>query len=143
MFRYQDDNIILKTILKVLIPFVFILGGYVLVNGHLSPGGGFSGGTVLAAGLIMYDIAYGGVQIKKFFNFTTFRYISVIALALYGLLKGLSFMVGAAGGSLGIPVGTPGSIFSGGLIPILNIAVGLVVMATIYLIFDLFSKGDI
>lgn len=142
MFRYKDDNIILRVILKLLIPFVFILGAYLLFNGHLSPGGGFSGGTVLAAGLIMYSIAFGREATFHFFSFNVFKYISVIALCIYGVLKGLSFSVGAAGGSLGIPLGTPGSIFSAGFIPILNIAVGLVVMATIYYLYDFFMGGD-
>lgn len=142
MFHYKDENVILKTVMKALIPFAFLLGFYILINGHLSPGGGFSGGTVLGAGLIMHNLAFGQKKTDKFFNFKVFTAITVVGLGLYAILKGASFSVGAAGGSLNIPLGTPGTIFSAGLIPVLNIAVGLVVMSSIYLFFVLFMKGD-
>jgi multicomponent Na+:H+ antiporter subunit B len=52
-------------------------------------------------------------------------------------------MVGAAGGSTGIPLGTPGDILSAGLILPLSIAVGIVVACTIYCFYSLFSEGEV
>ena len=42
-----------------MIPFIFLFAIYVLLNGETSPGGGFSGGTILGAGLILFSAAFG------------------------------------------------------------------------------------
>ena len=44
---------------KFLIPVILVFGIYILLNGHLSPGGGFSGGAILAAGLMLFAMVWG------------------------------------------------------------------------------------
>lgn len=143
MKKIIGDDEILKVIVEILFPFIMILGIYVVFNGHLSPGGGFSGGTILGAGFILYTTAFGSERLKKFLNFRIFTILTSSALIFYALLKGYSFMTGASGISSGIPLGTPGSILSGGGILPLNIAIGIVVACTIYGIYSLFTRGEI
>ena len=139
----STQSTILKTIVSRITPFVMIYGIYVILNGHLSPGGGFSGGTILGAGLVLCSVAYGKEKVRTFFTFQTFKVLCAIALAFYTLIKAWAFIMGATGGTTGIPMGTPGNILSAGLIVPLNISIGVVVACTIYCFYALFSEGEV
>ena len=143
--RYFEprNDVVLQTAARILTPLILMFGCYIVLNGHLSPGGGFSGGAVMGAGLILYLAAFGFAQTERFFTYRTFRAVSVSALTFYALSKAWSFFTGANGLPSFIGPGTPGRIFSAGLIPYLNIAVGLVVCCTMYAFFTLFRKGDL
>lgn len=139
---YKNKPFLFKAVVGPITPFIMIYGIYILFNGHLSPGGSFSGGTILGAGLVLCSITYGKAHMSKFLSFKTTAIVSSVALAFYALIKGYAFMVGASGNSTGIPLGTPGNIISGGLILPLTISVGLVVACTIYNFYELFSDSD-
>ena len=139
---YEPKNdVILQTITKVLVPIIFIFGIYVILNGHLSPGGGFSGGAIIGAGLILYLNAFGFQKIERFFTEKTYKWVSFGSLTFYCLAKSYSFYTGAHHLESGIPLGKAGAIISSGLILPLNICVGLVVACTMYAFFALFRKG--
>lgn len=141
-FDHEQDQILRITSL-FLVPPIFLLGIYIILNGHLSPGGGFSGGAVMGAGLILYACAFGFKKIRAFFTLKIFHLIIVSALLFYALAKGYSFYTGANHIPSGIPLGIPGNILSGGLILPLNIAVGLIVACTIYGIYAMYSRGGL
>ena len=128
---------------QLLVPLLIVFGAYILLNGHLSPGGGFSGGAVLGAGMILYLCAFGFKRSERFLTFRTFRAVTTAALVFYALSKGYVFFTGANGLANGITAGKFGAILSGGLMMPLNIAVGLVVACTMYALFTLFRKGDL
>ncbi len=132
---------VLRSSAWLLVPVILLFGCYIIFNGHLSPGGGFSGGAVLGAGLMLYLNAFGPRRASPL-SFRTMRTVSAGALLFYALFKAWSFYAGANGLETGIPAGDPGSIFSGGLILPLNIAVGLVVCCTMYTFFTLFQGRD-
>ena len=136
-----DHDLVLQGGARLLLPLILIFGIYILLNGHLSPGGGFSGGAVLGAGLILYQNAFGYGRIGKFFTYRTFRAVSVCALLFYALAKGYHFLTGANHIPGGIPQGTAGAILSGGLLLPLNIAVGCVVTCTMYCLYTMFRRG--
>lgn len=139
---YEPKNdIILQKTSCILVPLILIFGIYIVLNGHLSPGGGFSGGAVLGAGLILYLNAFGFQKTEQFFTEKVFRRVTLGALTFYCLAKSYSFFTGANHLSSGIPLGTPGNIISSGLILPLNICVGLVVACTMYAFYTLFRKG--
>lgn len=138
-FEPKDDSILQK-ITFVLFPIIVIYGIYVVLNGHLSPGGGFSGGAIIGAGLILYLNAYGTEKTRRFFTEKTYKYISFGALTFYCLAKSYSFYTGAHHLESGIPLGIPGAIISSGLILPLNICVGMVVACTMYAFYTLFRK---
>ncbi len=143
--RYYEpkDDRILQASAMILTPVVLLFGIYIILNGHLSPGGGFSGGAIISAGLILYLNAFGFKKAGRFFTYKTFMWVSFSALMFYGLAKTYSFYYGANGLESGIPLGTPGAILSSGLIMPLNIAVGMVVACTMYIFYALFRKGGL
>lgn len=143
IFDEREKKSILQIGGKVLTPLVILYGIYVILNGHLSPGGGFSGGSIIGAGLILYSAAYGQNKMKTFFTFRTFTAISVGGLLTYCACKSYSFFTGANHVGFEIPKGIPGAILSAGFILPLNICVGLIVACTMYGFYALFTKGDI
>ena len=139
---YEPKNdVILQTVAKILVPPIMIFGIYIILAGHLGPGGGFSGGAVIGAGLILYLNAFGFAKTEKFFTAKTYKRMSFCALACYSLAKSYSFFTGANHIESIIPLGTPGAILSSGLILILNICVGIVVAGTMYTFYVMFRKG--
>lgn len=142
--HYEPKNDrILQGSAMVLTPIILLFGIYVLFNGHLGPGGGFSGGAILSSGLILYLNAFGFQKAGRFFTYKIFMWVSFFSLGFYGVAKAYSFYMGANGLNSGIPLGTPGAILSSGLIMPLNIAVGLVVACTMYIFYALFRKGGL
>ena len=140
---YEPKNdVILQTAARALVPPIIIFGIYVILGGHLGPGGGFSGGAIIGAGLILYLNAFGFQKTERFFTGKTYKVLSVCALGCYCLAKSYSFYTGANHIESIIPLGTPGAILSSGLILILNICVGIVVAGTMYTFYVMFRKGD-
>lgn len=135
------NDVILQTAARILVPPIFIFGIYVILGGHLGPGGGFSGGAIIGAGLILYLNAFGFAKTERFFTAKTYKKLSVCALGCYCLAKSYSFYTGANHMESVIPLGTPGAILSSGLILILNICVGTVVAGTMYTFYVMFRKG--
>ena len=61
------NNLIVNIACRAIVPFIFLYGIYVIFFGHYSPGGGFQGGTILAAGVILMRLGLGRrVTYKKF-----------------------------------------------------------------------------
>lgn len=139
---YEPKNdVILQTVARVLVPFIEIFGIYVILGGHLGPGGGFSGGAICGAGLILYLNAFDFVKTERFFTGKTYKCMCFGALACYSLVKTYSFFTGANHIESVIPLGTPGAILSSGLILLLDICVGFVVAGTMYTFYVMFRKG--
>ena len=142
--RFEPKNdAILQVVARILVPVIMLFGIYVIFNGHLSPGGGFSGGSIIGAGLILYLNAYGFKKTGRFFTMKIFSAISVVALGFYAISKTYSFFTGANHLESIISTGTPGELLSAGLILPLNICVGMVVACTMYGLYALFRKGGI
>ncbi|MCD7738452.1 MAG: hypothetical protein LUH58_05350 [Lachnospiraceae bacterium] len=135
------NDVIIKTVAFILVPMLLIFGIYIILCGHLGPGGGFSGGAVIGASLILYANAFGFQRMGKLFTAKTYKVISFCALGFYALAKSYSFFTGANGLESIISTGVPGRILSAGLILPLNICVGLVVACTMYSFYVLFRKG--
>lgn len=139
---YEPKNdLILQKVAAFLVPLIIIFGIYVILNGHISPGGGFSGGAIIGAGLILYLNAFGFEKTERFFTEKTYKWVCFCSLTFYCLAKSYSFYTGANHLASGIPLGAPGAILSSGLILPLNICVGLVVACTMYAFYALFRKG--
>ena len=138
-----ETDSILRFAVKILFPVILILGFNIILNGHISPGGGFAGGAIVGADLILYSVTFGQKKIGRFMNMKVFKTVSVCALCFYSLAKGYAFFTGANGLESGISNGIPGRIISAGLIFPLNIAVGLVVACTMYGMYSIFRRGNI
>ncbi len=141
-YDLSKDSII-RFVGKVLLPAVFIYGIYILLNGQNSPGGGFSGGAVMGSALILTAAAFGFKTVDRYLTARASSIITFVALGFYSFAKGYVFFTGANGLENHIPKGTPGAIFSGGLILPLDIAVGIVVACTMFGFYSLFIRGNI
>ena len=130
--RRSQPDVILREAGKLLIPCIFLFAFYVLVHGEESPGGGFSGGTVLGCGLILCSVAYGPEFVRRFFNSRIFSAVRTFGLVLYLCLYGFYIFMGANG-----------LTYSVSFVMAIDLAVGLVVACTVYGFFALFSKGQI
>ena len=134
---------IMRMVAGILLPWLLLYGAYVLLNGQISPGGGFSGGAVIGSGLIICAAAFGFVSTDRVITKRAANLIAFFSLGFYSFAKGYVFFTGANGMENHIPKGTPGAILSGGLILPLDIAVGLVVACTMFGFYSLFRRGSI
>ncbi len=145
---------IVRTVANQLILFVLILGLYVIMHGHVTPGGGFQGGAIIASGTIMLIVAFGSGEIRKWLRERHLSVVessgallfSLLAFAGIGTVFFFNFLIGSRvfGGTP--PTGpNPGDVWTGGVIPLMNLAVGLKVMAGlsgVVLALALFSSGE-
>lgn len=141
-FDVSKDSIMQKVGL-VILPCIFVFGIYILLNGQISPGGGFSGGAVMGAAMIIFAAAFGFDRADRFFTMKMSMAVTFASLTFYIFAKGYVFFMGANHLENHIPKGVPGAILSGGLILPLNIAVGFVVACTMFGFYSLFRRGSI
>lgn len=137
------NNLILRVVASLVVPLVFLFGIYIILNGHLSPGGGFSGGAMIGAGMILHVSAFGFDKTGKFFNETVYKCVKVTALICYGCIVTYYFLTGANGFESLIPLGEPGKILSGGITLPINVFVGSEVACTMYAFYALFRRGGL
>ena len=138
----RETDRILNMMGRLILPAVMMYGIYVVLNGHLSPGGGFSGGTVLGCGLILGALILGEERMEELLPPRRLTKMTVICLLSYGAMKGYSFFTGANHVGWEIPKGTPGDILSSGFILPLNICVGIIVACTMYTFYTLFVEKE-
>ena len=139
---YASDPIV-APMCRFLIPVILVFGIYILLNGHLSPGGGFSGGAIMASALIIYGLVWGGERASKAIPAKVLKIIVLCALGFYACSKTYSFFTGANHLHSIISPGVPGRILSAGLILPLNVAVGFVVCCTMYSLYMYFRRGEL
>lgn len=138
-------TIIVYQTVKFIIPFLSVLGGYLIFFGHLSPGGGFVGGVVLSVIPIVMTITYG-IELSEY-NFKPnikslledIGSIGFILLGLLGIFTRSNFL---SNGQTNFNLGTPGKFISAGLIPYLNLMIGIKVGADLAIIFNSLIKEE-
>ncbi len=138
-----NGDLILRRVAGLLVPLAFLFGLYVVLNGTSSPGGGFSGGALMGAGLILHAVAFGFERTERFFGDAVYHLVKTACLAAYALLMAYFIYMGANGLDDHVWLGIPGTILSGGLILPINLAVGLEVACTMYCFYALFRKGGL
>lgn len=121
----QRASLIVRTGARILFPLILLFGAYIFVHGHLTPGGGFQGGAVIASAFLLQYLAHRHYQLDRR-QFSLVESGSGAAFVLVGLL-GLA--VGGYFLNNFIGKGVPYSLFSAGVIPILYVAIGLKVGA--------------
>jgi multicomponent Na+:H+ antiporter subunit B len=123
--HFTGASSVLRALALGLIPGLIVLGVYIVVHGTLTPGGGFQGGVVLAAGPLGVFLAGRFLRMKFVAPQRLVEAAETIGAVGYGLvgLGGLVF-VGVFFKNF-LPLGTPGHLLSAGQMPIASIAVGL------------------
>ena len=131
-------TLIVKQITRLMMPSIFVLGLYIVFHGHLTPGGGFAGGVLLAGCFTLFVLAYGSEQARSEamkWRASLTESVGIFLfwfLAILGLIQGAAFFTNFIAKS---NPGVPNQLFSAGIIPLCNIAIGIEVAAALFAIF--------
>lgn len=127
---------IVKKVAQLISGIIFLYGIYIITHGHLTPGGGFAGGAILAGAFILLVLAYGSNALrlrKKEEGSSIFESLAILAfilMATTALFIGTKVFFNNF-----LPKGHIGELISAGVIPLYNIAVGIEVAAALFTIF--------
>ena len=133
---------IVQTVARWLKAFILLYGIYIVLYGHITPGGGFAGGVVIACGFILLTLAGGQKQGLSFFSKGAASILDSIGVLIF---LGLAWMgMWWAGGAffrnfISTSEGAQFTLFSGGIIPISNIGLGLKVASSLFLVFTVLA----
>lgn len=128
-------SLIVKTVARITMGLMLLYGIYIISHGHISPGGGFAGGVIIALSFILIMLAFGKEAAVKKFSASaasileSLGAIMFLAIALAGFAGGYFFL------NFFKEKGAPFSLFSAGIIPLCNIAISLEVGAGLFAIF--------
>ncbi|MEE9370041.1 MAG: MnhB domain-containing protein [Sedimentisphaerales bacterium] len=131
-------TIIVKTISSWVKVLIFLFGIYIIIFGHLTPGGGFAGGVILASCYILLMLAFGREFVEKNLSLPLTSKLDCVGalafavIAVLGLVLGGSFFVNFLYQKY-LP-GEALKLISAGTIPLSNIAIGLKVGASLFLV---------
>ncbi|NVM21914.1 MAG: Na(+)/H(+) antiporter subunit B [Desulfobacterales bacterium] len=142
---WTPPDLIIKTVCRLLIPFIQIFGLYVIAHGHHSPGGGFQGGVILGASIIVLAISHNLRTVVKRMSEKLDAVLCAVGVLIYAgtgalcLLLGLNFMDYSALAS--VLFVDPIMARSHGIL-IVEIGVGIAVMCTMVWIYsNVSSRG--
>ncbi|MDY6985276.1 MAG: Na(+)/H(+) antiporter subunit B [Candidatus Thermoplasmatota archaeon] len=132
----MEDDVILKTIARVLVPFLELFGLYVTVHGDLTPGGGFQGGVLLGIGVIVYTLAFGVSDTRKKITSGIRDTLSSLGVLIYVMIGILCILFGGhflEYSAIPLPVGMAER--NALLILGIELGVGITVMSVVISIF--------
>lgn len=131
----MEMSIIVKTTTRLLAPLMLLFGMYIVVTGHLNPGGGFQGGVILGSVFLLFFIAFGMKEGRFSENMASLvedvNALLLVGVGLLGILVGKAFFSNFLLGS---------NIFSTGSIPLINTLIGLKVGAAFMVLFYTFLR---
>lgn len=131
MKNRKNKDIIVPSCSGLVTPVTLILGSYIILHGHLSPGGGFQGGVLIAGILVIYYLAYGREKTLQTFHMKAFSVSEDMGALFFLLLASLGIIYGTSFFANVIGKGSTGDLFSSGTIFLMNFAVGYKVLAGI------------
>ena len=128
-------TVIVKTVTRLTVGLIFLFGIYIVLHGHLTPGGGFAGGVIIALSFINLDLAFGGSVSAKIFSKGSTSIVEALGAVMFLALALIGFQHGGFFVNFLHPDGDPGQLVSAGIIPLENIAISLKVGAGLFGIF--------
>jgi multicomponent Na+:H+ antiporter subunit B len=142
----ESDDVIVKAVARLLVPFIMVYALYVVMHGHYSPGGGFQGGVILAAGFVLLSISHGLEKTRRRMSEKVAGVISSIGVLIYAGIGALCLILGGnyldyskLGKVLHV---TPAEARSLGILGV-EIGVALAVMAVMCVVFfAIFTVGE-
>jgi multicomponent Na+:H+ antiporter subunit B len=129
----RKSSLILYTGCRFLFPLILLFGTYIFIHGHLTPGGGFQGGAIIASGFLLTMLGcwkWGGINKVGFKITESIAGLVFIVVGLLGLLYGGYFLFNY------LPKGLPNELFSAGIIPVIYVAIGFKVGAELAGVLD-------
>ncbi|OPX18083.1 hypothetical protein BXT86_03070 [candidate division WOR-3 bacterium 4484_100] len=128
-------SLIVKTITNIMIGFIFLYGVYIILHGHLTPGGGFAGGVIVAGVFVLRYLAFGGSKAGEKKSSITASVFESVGALLFVIIALLGLLIAGVFFFNFLPKGTPLYLLSAGIIPFCNIAIGIKVGAGLFSIF--------
>lgn len=136
------DNVIAEVVTRVMIPVIQLFALYVVFHGHYSPGGGFQGGALIAASVLLARIVFGHDRSQALFPAGLATPLGLAGLLVYA---GIGLVALPLGGNLldydRIPVDLPPDVLHNWGILGVEIGVALAVSGTLVAIFDYLATG--
>ena len=142
----DSGDVIVKTLARLLMPFIVVYALYVVMHGHYSPGGGFQGGVILAASFVLLGISHGFEQAWRRMSEKVAGAVSCVGVFIYGGIGGLCLILGGNYLDYGklskILQVTPAEARSLGILGV-EIGVALAVMSVMCVIFyAIYTVGE-
>lgn len=127
---------IVKKVTQLIVGLIFLYGIYIITHGHLTPGGGFAGGAVVAGSFVLLVLAYGSDILKLKRREEGSSVVESLGILLFIILAFAAIFIGTKIFFTNyLPKGVIGELISAGVIPLYNIAVGIEVAAALFTIF--------
>lgn len=116
----EPASFVLQTGCRVLFPLILVFGSYIFIHGHLTPGGGFQGGAIVASAFVLIYLGCRERRISERISTTleSLGGLVFVVVGLVGLAVGGYFLLNF------LPKGQPYSLLSAGVIPVIYIAIG-------------------
>jgi multicomponent Na+:H+ antiporter subunit B len=120
---------IVKTVTSLLLPFIVLFAIYIIFYGHISPGGGFQGGVILAMAVIVTILNYEKFITKL--NISYLAAIEIIGVSVFIIIGLLAILMGK-------------TFFTNlGVLPLLNVVIAIKVFAAIVLLYVFLMRWEI
>ena len=137
----EGMSLIVKTVCGWLKAFILLYGIHIILYGHLTPGGGFAGGVIAASAFVLIVLAEGEREGLKTFSRKAASTWDSVGVLVFLLMAGLGLVLA---GTFFVNVWPTDesahfTLFSGGIIPVCNIGIGLKVCSSLYLVFVLLT----
>ena len=137
--RMKGMSLIVRTITRLMIAPILLFGIYIVLHGHLTPGGGFPGGVIIAVGITLLVLAFGLERTTKKISYDTTKILDALGAVIFIVIAFLGFFfvtnVFFAPYMTLIALGTPAQWFSAGAIPFYNMAIAIKVTGALVAMF--------
>ena len=140
--RGTGMSMTVKTVMRWLKGPILLFGIYMVLYGHITPGGGFGGGVVIASAFILITLAAGQKEGMRTFSLGVASRLDSVGLLLFLVIGWLGTWW--AGGYffenyIATDEAARFSLLSGGVIPLGNLALGLKVASALFLVFTVLT----
>ncbi len=133
-------TVIVKTISSWVKVLIVLFGIYIILFGHLTPGGGFAGGVILASSYVLLMLAFGRERVQENLPLSLCSKLDCLGAFAFGMIAILGFVFGGAFfAHFLVKYGEEFKLFSAGAIPLSNIAIGVKVGASLFLVIFVLS----
>lgn len=132
----MKEQVLVRVMAQLLIPFILLFGFYVIMHGELGPGGGFQGGVILASGAVLYRLVFGKAAVRRLFGTRLSDSLMSIGVLLYAGVGIATLLLGGAFLEYGVlnradpPAGQALGIF------LVELGVGITVSAVMVTLFN-------
>lgn len=127
-------SLIVKTITRLTVGLILIFGIYIVLHGHLSPGGGFAGGVIIALSFVHIMLAFGKEVVLNKISMNLASILESVGALMFLSIALMGFLGGSFFRNI-LNKGTPFDLFSAGTIPLSNVAISIKVGVGLLAIF--------